>query len=429
MKFLLLSQSGDGLALARKLLDNGHEVAAWIMDRNAKQNYDGLVKKLSRWEDFLDPSTVVFFDTTGGGRNADKLRARGHHILLGSTFADELEHDRNLAFSLMEEVGIKVPQTVEFVDWATAKEFVKKEGGRWAFKPSGELGKRGDKLGVSSYMPKDEEDLVGMLEYFESVSKSITPEFVLQKFVEGVAISTEGWFNGEEFMHPFNHTIERKQLMDHNLGPSGGCSGNCVWAISRPNHIVEQGIKLMEPTLRQFNYVGPIDLNTIVNNEGVWALEFTPRFGYDAICAFLELYQGDLGELFAKLARGDKPKEMVMKSGFGAALRISTPPYPSEEFRPKPGLPINGFTREDRDHVFFYEVRLNEKDQLVTSGSGGAVAAVTAHGESIWSSMTKAQQMAEAAKVPDKQYRLDLIEELNRDYDAFNRVVQQGAHV
>lgn len=427
MKFLLLSQQGDGLAVARRLTENGHDVAVWIHEGAAKGNFDGLVKKVDRWESFLDPSTVVFFDTTGGGRTADRLKARGHHVLLGSVFADELEHDRDLAFSLMEEVGIKVPNTVKFDSWGDAKAFVKKEKKRFAFKPSGELGKKGDKLGVSSFMPKDDEDLLAMLSYFESLSKGVKPDFVLQEFVEGVAISTEGWFNGETFMHPFNHTVERKQLMDHNLGPSGGCSGNCVWAVQGSNHIIDQGLRLMEPTLRQFDYRGPIDLNTIVNNDGVWALEFTPRFGYDAICAFLELYEGDVGELFFKLAAGAKPKEMVLKSGFGSALRISTPPYPSEEFRPKPGLPVLGFTREDRPHLFFYEVRLNEKDELVTSGSGGTVCCVTGHGESIPGSLWPVEEIAKRAKIPDKQYRTDLIHELDMDYSKFKAVVQQGA--
>jgi phosphoribosylamine--glycine ligase len=274
-------------------------------------------------------------------------------------------------------------------------------------------------------MPKDEEDLLGMLQYFEDCASGTAPEFILQRFVEGVAISTEGWFNGHEFMSPFNHTLERKQLMDHNLGPSGGCSGNVVWAVQGSNHIIDQGLRKMEPVLRQFNYLGPIDLNTIVNAEGVWALEFTPRFGYDAIAAFLELYQGDLGELFYNIASGQKPKNMILQPGFGSALRVSTPPYPSEEFRPKPGIPVNGFTREDRPHLFFYEVMLNKRDQLVTSGSGGTVCAITGYGESIPGSLWGPEELAKRAHIPDKQFRTDLIGELDMDYSKFKAIVQR----
>lgn len=426
MKFLLMSRIGDGLALALRLRENGHEVATWIRGEREKANYDGLIRKIDRWEDYLDKNTIVFFDSNGGGKTADRLRQKGHFVTNGSMFHDQLEFDRGLAFDLMREVGIKVPKTETFFDWEAGKQYAKTFEGRLVFKPSGKLSKN---PAIDSYVSSDAEDLADMLDYFAAEAGSTAPEFELQEFISGgVAISTEGWFNGEEFMLPFNHTVERKQLMNNDLGPSGGCSGNCVWAAEFQNdNIISEGIARMVPTLKQFNYLGPIDLNTIVREDGVWALEFTPRFGYDAICAFLELYDGDLGELLAKLARNEKPKDMVLKPGFGSALRITTPPYPSEEFRPKGGIPINGFTREDRPHLFFYEVLLDDRDRLVTSGSGGAVVAITGYGESIPGSLWRPYELAKAAKIPDKQYRTDIIEKLSEDFGRYQTLVQRGA--
>ena len=427
MKFLLMSRSGDGLALARRLSENGHDVAAWVMDRRAKKNFDGLVKKVDKWSDFIDAKTIVVFDSNGGGKTGDMMRSRGHHVIGGSVFHDQLEMDRGLAFQLMEEVGIKVPPTESFTDWEAGKAYTKKFEGRLVFKPSGELAKQGADLGIDSYVSYDSEDMIAMLDYFQTLAGSTPAEFELQKFIEGgVAISTEGWFNGKDFMLPFNHTVERKQLMDQNLGPSGGCSGNSVWACTFNNHIIDDGIARMAPTLRSFGYIGPIDLNSIVNEQGVWALEFTPRFGYDALPAFLELYQGDVGELLASLAMLTYPKEMVLKSGFGSALRLSIPPYPSEEYRPKGGVPIRGFERKDRDHLFFYEVRLNNQDQLVTSDSGGAVVSITGWGESIPGSLWGPYDLAKAARIPDKQYRTDMIEKLSEDYSRWETLVQIG---
>lgn len=427
MKFLIMSRIGDGLGLGLRLRENGHTVAAWIRGSRERQNYDGLIRKVDRWEDFLDKDTVVIFDNNGGGKTGDKLRAKGYHVFGGSMFHDTLEYDRGTAFALMEEVGIKVPPTKTFYDWEAGKQYAEKFPRRLVFKPSGDLTKN---PALKSYVSSSSEDLIDMLDYFRTQAGSIPPDFELQEFIDGgVVISTEGWFNGEEFMTPFNHTVERKQLMDGNLGPSGGCSGNCVWAADvQRNHIIEQGIRLMEPTLRQFNFVGPIDLNTIVRHDGVWALEFTPRFGYDALPAFLELYQGDIGELLSSLARGEKPKEMVLKSGFGSALRVTTPPYPSEEFKPKGGVPIHGFERVDTPHLFFYEVKLDEKDRLVTSGSGGTVVTITSHGDSIPGSLWEPYNLAKKARIPDKQYRTDLIAQLDQDWDMFKTLVQNGSH-
>jgi phosphoribosylamine--glycine ligase len=321
----------------------------------------------------------------------------------------------------MEQVGIKVPRSETFHRWEDGRVFVKREGGRFAFKPSGALA---EDQAVGSYVASDDTDMIEMLHYFESVA-SKPPEYELQEFKEGVAISTEGWFNGETFMTPFNHTVERKQTMNGNLGPSGGCAGNLVWQWSiGTNHVIEEGVKLMEPVLREFGYVGPIDLNSIVNEQGVWALEFTPRFGYDALPSFLELFQGDIGEdLIAPLARGDKPKEFVMKAGYGSAVRVNVPPYPSDQFHHEGNVPIRGFERKDRNHLFFYDVMFNERNQLVTSPAYGAVVAITGHGFDSDQAFEGPLALAKAAKIPEKMYRTDLATVLDNDIASFNRLV------
>lgn len=424
-KFLFLSDTGDGLGLALRLKDKGHNVAAWLRDRRAKQNYDGLLYKPYKWKEFLDADTIVVYDSSGGGATGDRLRAEGHFVFMGSVFADSLELDRETAFGFMEQVGIKVPHSETFHDWEAGRSYAKSYRGRLAFKPSGELAKK-NTSGVGSYVAEDDTDMIEMLHYYEILSKGVTPEFELQEFVEGVAISTEGWFNGESFMVPFNHTVERKQSMNNNLGPSGGCSGNLVWSWPiGTNHIIEEGIKRMEPVLADFNYVGPIDLNSIVNEEGVWALEFTPRFGYDALPAFLELFQGDIGDdLIAPLARNEKPKEMVLKAGYGSALRVNVPPYPSDQFRHEGNVPLRGFERKDREHLFFYDVMFNDRNQLVSSPAYGAIVAVTGHGSTSDYAFEGPYEIAKRAKIPEKQYRTDLHTVLDNDIAKFNRLVQ-----
>jgi phosphoribosylamine---glycine ligase len=421
-KFLFMSNTGDGLGLALHLKGKGHQVAAWLRDKRAKRNYDGLLEKPRRWESFLTKETIVVYDSSGGGRTGDRLRASGYSVFMGSVFADALELERDVAFEYMQQVGIKVPHSETFHDWEDGRVYAKKEGGRLAFKPSGKLA---DDQAVGSYVGSDEDDLVEMLHYFESVATH-PPDYELQEFIDGVAISTEGWFNGERFMVPFNHTVERKQTMNGNLGPSGGCAGNLVWAWQTgTNHIIEEGIKLMGPVLAEFGYVGPIDLNSIVNEQGVWALEFTPRFGYDALPSFLELFQGDIGDdLIAPLARGDKPKEFVMKGGLGSALRVNVPPYPSDQFHHEGNVPIRGLERKDRDHLFFYDVMFNERNQLVTSPAYGAVVAITGHGFDSEEAFAGPMAIAKKAKIPEKMYRTDLAVSLDNDIARFNRLVQ-----
>lgn len=405
MKFLFFSGGGDGLGLALRLAQEDNEVGVWIREKACKQNYDGLLRKVDDWNDFLDKDTISIFDSNGGGRTADRLRARGHFVCTGGTFADQLEFDRPLAFELMQQGGVRLPTYKEFTSWDKARVWVKERGKRLAFKPSGETAKE-----LGSYLAYDAADMLEMIDMWQERVKG-KPEFLLQDFVEGVEISSEGWFNGERFMRPFNHTIESKKLMNEDLGASYGCAGNIVWTQEDPTPVIEQGILLMEDLLREHEYLGPIDLNTICNEEGVWGLEFTPRFGYDAMPALLELFDQPVGQTLASLARMEHPSRLPMSTvpnTFASALKLSIPPYGSE-LRAKEGIPVRGFVRSDKPHLFFGDVMLNEKLQLVSTAAYGSLITLTGKGDDITSAFKGPMELAEKAKIPNKQYRTDLV--------------------
>jgi phosphoribosylamine--glycine ligase len=422
-KYLLISGGGDGLGLALRLrLENqDNQVAVWIREGRAKDNYTGLLSKPEKWSDFLDGETIVLFDSSGGGRTADRLRARGHFVFAGSTFADQLELDRPLALDFMQQAGIKTPESKTFRSWEKAKEYVKGHDNRLVFKASGDTGNH-----LGSYVSYDSGDLIEMLDYFASVTAGKgKPEFILQDFVEGTEISTEGWFNGREFMSPWNHTLERKQLMNDGLGPSGGCAGNVVWIEKEVNHVIEEGISRMAPILAEHQYIGPIDLNSVVNDEGVWGLEFTPRFGYDALPALLELVDGEIGPTIASMAKGEFPTSVPLVNRKASGLRISIPPYPSEHFHPDEGIPIRGLTRDDRSHLYFYDVMLDDSNHLVSTRAFGAIVTITGIGDGIVDSFDGPMEIAKRAKIPQKQYRTDLATVFTKEWCKFDKLVRK----
>jgi len=272
----------------------------------------------------------------------------------------------------------------------------------------------------------DAQDLIEMLDHFAEVTAGKgKPEFILQDFVEGTEISTEGWFNGREFMQPWNHTLERKQLMNDGLGPSGGCAGNLVWSERETNHVIETGIARMAPILADHEYVGPIDLNSVVNEDGVWGLEFTPRFGYDALPALLELVEGGIGPIIAAMARLEFPTDLPLANRKAAGLRVSIPPYPSEHFHPDEGIPIRGLTREDREHLYFFDVKLDDKNRLVSTSAFGAVVTVTGSGDGITDAFEGPLEIAKRAKIPQKQYRTDLVNVFTKCWCEFDRLVRK----
>src|SRR5262245_20538015 len=116
-RFLLISGDGDGLGVAMRLKEEGHSVAVQIRNKKARGDYDGLLQKTEQFDRVLTPDTIVLFDSTGGGKTADRLRSQGHAVFGASMFADQLELDRALALGLMEEAGILVPPSQHFVNW------------------------------------------------------------------------------------------------------------------------------------------------------------------------------------------------------------------------------------------------------------------------------------------------------------------------
>ena len=417
MRFNIISESSDGMGFGARLIQEGNEARMWIRTKDAASVGDGIVPKVGDIEDMLqgaDAQKDVFvFDGSSNGVIADYLRQQGLPVIGGSRIADRLERDRNFGGDAMAQGGIKTPKTVTFTDFASAISYAKKhKDKRLVYKPSKLLGELS-----CSKVTSDSEELVELLALTESESDIAEPEFDLQEFTPGVALSTELWFDGEEFIEGlWNHTLERKELMDGNMGPSGGCTGNLVWACGECP--VCKQLRKMAPFLKEHNYVGMLDLNAIITEEGeVRGLEWTPRFGYDASPTLLwTCLDGDLGGFLSNTARHQhdlgSPR---LNDSFGGAVRITIPPWPTEKHLASEGLPIRGVgAKELGTNAYLYNVKQVD-GKLYTAGAWGIVLLFTGRGGSIGSAFSEPYRMAERVRVSDKQYRLDLTEQFKGD--------------
>lgn len=418
MRFTVLSPNGSGVGLCLRLKKEGHDARIWIANPDQGHNGEGLVTRM----DGRDLAGTILADETGFGPLMDRMEFDGASTCCGSTLADRLESDRTFSEKVMKEAGIPVPDSKSFTDWNEAQEYAKNSEHRLVFKPEGELSGT-----VPSYVTKDNKELSEAMQYFQSKVGTGKVRFTLQEFIEGTAVSTEGWFDGDEWLYPFNRTIERKHFLDGDLGPSGGCTGNLVWSIGAEDPIVEAMLGL-SPFLRDHRYRGPLDLNTVVNADGFWGLEFTPRMGWDALPTFLySLYDGDFGRMLSLLSKGEAKtlEPMPLRPGFGAGIRISTPPWPSEKFPSEPGLPIRGLEESSLSEDFYpYEV-MKRDGRLFTSGGVGAIGVMNQWGESPAEAFSRAYVMVKDVKIPDMQYRTDLYEQCFKDYMDLERVLSR----
>ena len=137
-----------------------------------------------------------------------------------------------------------------------------------------------------------------MLEDYKRAWSNQIPSFQLQQRILGVEVATGAFFNGREFVYPICVNFEHKKLFPGDIGPSTGEMGTAMFW-SEPNKIFNQTLRKMEPALAREGYVGYIDVNCIVNANGVYPLEFTARFGYPTISIQQEGLLTPMGELLA----------------------------------------------------------------------------------------------------------------------------------
>lgn len=428
MNILLRSGCGESLPVALRLMAEDHLVRMAISEEADEEYHligDGLVNKVEYTQKNVNWADVVVFDSNVFSlpREAEAQRKFGTKVVGASEWSGRLEHDRSFAIQMAKEAGISVPKIREFSGhgaWDDAKRYV---GGissdkKLVWKPNGEAP-------ASTFVAESVDEMMEMFPYWSELfaEHGHNPSFIITDAIEGEEISTEGWFNGEQFYLP-NHTLERTRFFDGDHGEKTGCAGNVVWHDETP--LYHRLFDKMAPIFAG-RYNGPVDINVIIekdSNEPVF-LEFTPRFGYDALFGLMEILDSDLGELFYETAYGRQINAKI-ENGFSGAVRVHVPPYPepsAEDDKQRPvGLPIFGMPETDQIFGGYYPVEVMFKDgKFLTTGPDGYVMVVAGKGQSPREATEAAYNLIEKTRIPTARWRMDLAVKFQDIYETIKR--------
>jgi phosphoribosylamine-glycine ligase len=239
--------------------------------------------------------------------------------------------------------------------------------------------------------------------------------------MEGTEVSTNAWFNGEEFF-AIDHTLEEKKFMSGGIGPNTGCSGNVVWMPQGPDRLFKHGLGKVREQLAAEGFVGPIDLNTICTEGEAFGLEWTPRFGYEGTCNTMALLPMEFGEFMYLIATGQRADIASSKADFAATIRVTVPPYPySIHDRKKyEGVPIHGIEPDDIETFYLNDVQL-VGDELQTLGIDGLLGAPITTGHSIKEAVEVCEARIKKLKIPDLMWRDDIGKCCEKRYNALER--------
>jgi phosphoribosylamine--glycine ligase len=409
MRFLGIGDAADLASLYLRLAEDGHEIKIHIGNPLCRGTLAGLVNQVADWQAELpwvreaDRDGCILFENVGAGRGAlqDRLRNDGFNVIGSSAYGTRLENDRAYAQRILGELGLSTAPVFEFAQADEARRFIDRCPARYVVKSNGPnaatfVGRHREGVDVSAILATDHR-------YDES-------SVILMEFVEGIEMGVGAYFNGEDFLDPACLDWEHKRFFPGDLGELTGEMGTVV-TYSRSKGFFDRTLGKMRPLLKENGYCGYINLNTMVNESGIWPLEFTCRFGYPGYAILDPLQRTSWADLFRLMLERNATR-FDTEAGFAVGIVITTPPFPyNREHVAEPvGLPVlfdGDLSPDERRNVHCGEVGLSG-GVLVTSGASGYTLVVTGTGETIAAARDAANVLAGKVVIPNARYRSDI---------------------
>jgi phosphoribosylamine---glycine ligase len=410
---------GDDISLGDMylaLMAEGHEVQVCAEGCPGPDDvFAGMVATCRDWRAALPwiraagSEGVIVFETAHHGDTQHALRRDGYHVIGGSPLGDRLEADRPFGQEVAREhMAVCIAPSHRFTDFDEAIRFVATNRRRFVYKCNG-IGFASSRnyVGVAS----DGCDLIAWLaNQRQRWAYAESPDFVLMEHVTGVEIGVGAYFNGECFLEPACLDWEHKRFFAGDLGELTGEMGTLV-TYRGAARLFDATLRRIAPLLASDGYVGYINLNTIVNDRGIWPLEFTCRFGYPGFAILSALQSGGWGALCRAMISRDAPT-FPTASGYAVGVVLTVPPFPYSDGyeRLSKGMPIAlGTTTHpaDRTAIHFGEVALRD-GQLITAGEVGYIAVVTGCGPTAEDAQREAYSHVGQVVIPNMRYRTDI---------------------
>jgi phosphoribosylamine--glycine ligase len=427
VRFLGIGETLDLGDMYLRLLGAGHQVRVFAGDDASRDVMNGMVEQVANWRDHLDwvreagTDGVVLVETASLGVEQDELRGAGFNVIGGSGFGDRLESDRAFGQSVLRDAGLETAAAHEFHGFDDAVDFIRNNPRRYVFKPSGT-----DWSSSRTYVGQMENgaDMLAMLDACRRTQASDGPfRGILMEHVDGVEVGVGGFFDGRRFLLPANLDWEHKRFFPGDIGELTGEMGTVV-TYRGAERIFEATLGRLAGRLAESGYCGYINLNTIVNERGIWPLEFTSRFGYPGFPILGSLHEEKWDAILRTLVMKDRASFATLDGvSVGVVLTVPPFPYPDGYARLGKGTPIcfmEPLSSVERDSLHFGEVALVD-GRLVTAGMIGYVMVVTGTGPDIESAQRAAYDVAAKVVIPNMRYRNDIGSRFTSDRDFLRR--------
>jgi len=333
-KVLVVSDEWLAPSLALELQNEGCDVSLAL--KRPTNILKGTLKRIpyaDRLEYAKECDLVIYEDKSNRNESSD-LRRTGKSVIGGDKLTDKLELDRTWANNIAKQCGILVPEMIEVESFDEVRNIIKERGGKWVLKQQGKL----DEIKGLNFVSKmdNSEDLLDFLTIMEkNWIDGVKQDFVLQEKIEGHEMAIGSFWNGSEFMKDKDgdelceENWEHKPLFPGGLGESTG-EQYTVQQMTKAKYskLFMETLDKCRELLKQIDYRGDFDINTIINEKGAYFLEFTPRMGVPATSGMLEIHKSSWYDLLKAMADGTQVKNFRYDDRYNIVSWLYTKPFP-----------------------------------------------------------------------------------------------------
>ena len=422
-RLLILDTSSNCLDMALRAKMAGWQVK-WYdkprADGGPRLAGTGMIDKITdfssiqaKWLDWAD--LIYLPDNTQWIDMLEPYRLKGYPIIGAGVDACLMETDREVGQQSMKKSGIKIMESKSFNDYDAAIAFVKKNPKYLVSKPSGDANK------ALSYVASDPADMVYMLTRWkgrEDLRKAARKDgFILQERKYGVEMAVGGWYGPGGWSKWFYENWEYKKLMVGDLGVATGEMGT-LSRMTQDSRLAREVLLPVGTILDKIGYVGYIDNNCIIDEDGPWPMEWTMRDGWPTkhnVTAHIK--NEDPIQWMLDGLNGQDTIEAV-EGEIGISVVVALPDFPYSKITNKDlcGIPVRG--AEDMDHIHLSDVMIGDAPTMVgdkvvdmpgyvTCGDYSLV--VTGTGMSITAARRSAYAAVDKVKIPNNpMYRTDI---------------------